>query len=322
MKAMLASVIQGPRDVALKEVPMPEPAEGEILLRMESAAVCGSDLGVYAHGAVARPGRELVPGCSGHEFLGRVIASRSTEFQEGQRVLAMPPLGNGWAEYLTIPDRCSIPAPEDLEAEIALQAQQLGTILHALRPVGSLIDKSVAIVGLGPAGRHFLGQVLGMGARTVVGFERRAARRTAAEHLGLDAVVDAEDLAAVQDATAHMAPGPDLVIDAAGGQEAIDLTYQLARPQGAILRFGLPHGATTLDHNIVLRKEVVAYHAVGAQAEPRMACFRLAMRMIERGQVDVAPLISHSLPLGRLPEALELADNRHGNAIKVMIKPL
>ncbi len=318
---MIASMLVGPKQVEMLEVPTPDIVDGQVLLQMQSAAICGSDIGNYRHGALARADRDILPGCTGHEFVGKVVRTRADRFTEGQRVLAMPPLGNGFAQYLAVPASCCIPVPDGLSADIAIQAQQLGTVIHALRPVGSLLDKSVAIVGMGPAGRHFLAMALNMGARSVVGFEHRERRLRTAQTAGADLVVNPLAPGALQEARSALGNGPDVVIDAAGGQSGIDLSYQLARLQSVVLRFGLPHGATTLDHNAAIRKEVTTYHAVGAQAEPELACFRLAMRLVQGGQVDVARLVSHHLTLDRLPEGLELAADRQGDAIKVVIDP-
>jgi threonine dehydrogenase-like Zn-dependent dehydrogenase len=177
---------------------------------------------------------------------------------------------------------------------------------------------------MGPAGRHFLSMALNMGARQIIAFEHRAARRDAARLAGADIVVDPTEVETVNEVLGTLDHGgPDVVIDAAGGQSGINQAYQIARYGTTVLRFGLPHGATTVDHFSILLKELTVYHAVAANLyEPNLECFRVAMRLIESDRVDVTNLISHRLPLNRLPEGLALAADSAGSAVKIVIGPM
>lgn len=315
---MQASLILGPREIEMRDVPMPEPKNGEILLKMLSAGICGSDLGNYHRGSSSRGGQPL-PGQCGHEFVGEVIDTSVAHVKTGERLLVMPPLGNGFAEFLAVPPECTIPVPDSLESPVALLAQQLGTVLHAMRFLPPLLDQTVAVVGAGPAGLSFAQMAIKMGARAVYSVENRPARREVAlKNIGVDRAVPAEELPALLDL---LGGGADVAIDAAGGQSAIDTVYKLVRKGGHVLRFGLPHGAMTFDHELAIRKEVNAHHAVGAQQEPNLACFRLAMRLIERGEVDPTKGVSHHMALAQVPDALALAADPNGNAVKIVIHP-
>jgi len=315
---MQASLILGPREIEMRDVPMPEPKNGEILLKMLNAGICGSDLGNYHRGTTSRSGPPQ-PGQCGHEFVGEVIDTSVPSVKTGQRLLVMPPLGNGFAEFLAVPPDCTIPVPDSIESPVALLAQQLGTILHALRHLGSLLDQTVAVVGAGPAGLSFAQMAIKMGARAVYSVESRPARRDVARNkIGVDrAFAPAE----IPELLELLGGGADVVIDAAGGQSAIDTAYHLVRKNGHVLRFGLPHGATTFDHDLAIRKEVNAHHAVGAQQEPNLACFRLAMRLIERGELDPTVSVSHHMSLAQVPDALALAADPNANAVKIVIHP-
>ncbi|MBV8084991.1 MAG: zinc-binding dehydrogenase [Chloroflexi bacterium] len=314
---MQASLILGPHAIEMRDVPMPEPKNGEILLKMLNAGICGSDLGNYHRGTA----RDAVPqpGQCGHEFVGEVIDTSVPNVRTGQRLLVMPPRSNAFAEFLAVPPDCTIPVPDSLESPVALLAQQLGTVLHAMRFLPPLLDQTVAVVGAGPAGLSFAQMAIKMGARAVYSVENRPARREVAlNKIGVDRAVASEGLSELLDL---LGGGSDVAIDAAGGQSAIDTAYRLVKKGGHVLRFGLPHGATTFDHELAIRKEVNAHHAVGAQQEPNLACFRLAMRLIERGEVDPTKGVSHHMTLAQVPDALALADDPNGNAIKIVIHP-
>jgi L-iditol 2-dehydrogenase len=296
----------------MQEAPMPELKDGEALLRMLSVGICGSDVGNYHRGTA----RYRAPGQCGHEFVGEVVDTTTPGLPVGQRFLVIPPQANAFAEFLAAGPQHCIPVPESLSPELAVLGQQFGTVLHALRRVGSLLDRSVAIVGAGPAGLSFLAMALNMGARSVYVLESRQPRREAASRSGADRVFEPSRADEVIDL---LGGGGEVVIDAAGGQSAIDLAYRLVRKQGTVLRFGLPRDATTLDHEVAIRKEIQALHAVGAQQEPNLACFRLALRLIERGAVDIGRSTSHTLPLAAVPDALALAADVNGDALKVVI---
>jgi 2-desacetyl-2-hydroxyethyl bacteriochlorophyllide A dehydrogenase len=296
----------------MTEAPVPELKDGEVMFRMLSVGICGSDVGNYHRGTA----RYRLPGQCGHEFVGEVIDTTVASISLRQRFLVVPPQANGFAEFLAVGPQHCVPVPDALDAEVAVLAQQFGTVLHALRRVGSLLDRVVTVIGAGPAGLSFLTMALNMGARLVHVFETREARRDAALRAGADAVhlpAQADDL------IDQLGGGSEVVIDAAGGQGAIDLAYKLVRKQGTVLRFGLPKDATTLDHEVAIRKEVQALHAVGAQQEPNLACFRLALRLLERGTVDLKRTTSHTLSLANIPEALALASDPDRDALKVVI---
>jgi L-iditol 2-dehydrogenase len=317
LPAMLASDLSGPGRIGLQEIPTPDPTPGEVLVRLSRIGICGSDLSSVAMGALTI-GLPVRPGASGHECVGRVVASRAGTEWVGRRVLALPPWDNGFAEYLALPAAACLPLPDEVDDDLAVVAQQLGTVVHALRPIPSILDRRVVIVGQGPAGLAFLLMALGAGARQVITVERRPARRRASLSLGADASLppSPEVAPAVSDLTAG---GADVVIDAAGGQEAIDLAPQLARPGGAILQFGLPAGASSFHHEVAFRRQLTTYRAVYAQEEPALACFRLALRLVARDS-RWRSLVSHHLPLAELPRAIALAGDEDGEALKVLLE--
>ena len=318
---MLASHLRGPGQIEVEDAPDPEvTGPGELLVRLEHAAICGSDLKAVAAGGGLR-GTAPRAGSPGHECVGVVVASTSDDFQPGDQVLAITKASNGFAELMTVPAAECVRVPTGLSSDCAVLGQQLGTVIHALRPVGSLLDRTVAIVGQGPAGLAFLGLARAMGARAVVTLERRPARKAASAMWGADAALEADEADVVERTAAALGnpAGADLVVDAAGGQSAISLAYRLVRPFGSVLHYGLPAGAVQLDHEVAFRKQSTTYRTVHAQWEEDLACFELALRILARGAPQLPDVVSHHFPLARLPEAFALANDPAGDALKVVV---
>ena len=146
------------------------PAEGpdRLLIRMTHAAVCGSDLHLLHDSPADR--FPLAPGCSGHECVGQIVSGGAAARGDGS-VLIIPPEDDGFAEYIVVEAHHAIPLPENLTLEEGLLAQQLGTVLHALKKIDNVIGKSVVVVGQGPAGLLFTTMLAQMGARTVIGLD-------------------------------------------------------------------------------------------------------------------------------------------------------
>lgn len=322
---MQASFMSAPDVVEIREVPIPTPRQGELLVRMRYAGICGSDLKRvhYAMTEFAEP--QDTVGSSGHECIGEVVEVRgpaavpTDAFQVGDLVLALPPEENGFAEYLALPMERCLRLPDGLSPLQAVRSQQLGTVIHSLRAVGALMDQKVVIVGQGAAGLEFSLLALAAGARQVVAVEPRPARRAAAQRLGVDAVFDPGEPDCVAAVTEATRGGADLVLEAVGTSPAIDLSYQVVQPMGGVLQFGVPRGVTTFNHDLAFRKQVTTYRAVYAQAEPNLACFRLALTLLLRGTLTFAGHISHQFPFPRLAEAIAFAGNPAGDALKVVL---
>lgn len=202
---MKALVLEAPRQLALRDVPDPEPESGEVVVHVEWSGVCGTDLHGFAQGAPLRP----TPIIMGHEFSGVVVDS-------GRRVVINPrvvcgtcehcsmgrtqlcqsasTLGvhrpGGFAEHVAVPERNCIPIPDDLDSRVAALTEALAVGLHgakvldAHRPLESL---PLAVIGGGVVGLGLALIAQQRGARvTVVDVapqRRRQARRHGIEHV-------------------------------------------------------------------------------------------------------------------------------------------
>jgi len=309
--------------VVCEDVPVPPVAEGQVLVRTAYASICGSDLhSVYGE----TPQQAQEPGHPGHESVGEVVESRCPGFAPGDLVLTVPHAIDGrcLAEYQAIPGAFCVRLPETVPLSHLLMAQQLGTVVYALRTHPfDLVGKVAAVIGQGSAGAFFTFLLKRAGAARVLVSDKSPARLAYSAKLGTDLAVDANDAdfaQAVREATGGR--GADLVVEAVGSRETFPQSLDLAAPGATLIWFGLPEGpgGYPFEFNSFFRKGLTAYSNFGAQGEPGLQSFRYAMRLITDAAIDVSPLLSHILPIGRVDEAFRIAHDRSDNALKVSIE--
>jgi L-iditol 2-dehydrogenase len=309
--------------VACEDVPVPPVADGQVLVRTAYASICGSDLhSVF----LEAPGQPQEPGYPGHESVGEVVESRCPGFEPGMSVLTVPHAIDGrcLAEYQAIPGAFCIRLPDTAPLSHLLMAQQLGTVVYALRTHPfDLIGKDAAVIGQGSAGAFFTFLLKRAGAARVLVSDKSPARLAYSAKLGADLTVDANDVdftRAVHEATGGR--GADLVVEAVGSRETFPLSLDLAAPGATLVWFGLPEGPGNypFEFRAFFRRGLTAFSNFGAQGEPGLHSFRYAVRLITEGAIDVSPLLSHMLPIGRVDEAFHIAHDRTDNALKVSIE--
>jgi len=309
--------------VACEDVPVPSVADGQVLVRTAYASICGSDLhSVF----LEAPGQPQEPGHPGHESVGEVVESRCPGFVPGMSVLTVPHAIDGrcLAEYQAIPGAFCIRLPDTAPLSHLLMAQQLGTVVYALRTHPfDLVGKDAAVIGQGSAGAFFTFLLKRAGAARVLVSDKSPARLAYSAKLGADLTVDASDVdftRAVLEATGGRGAG--LVVEAVGSRETFPQSLDLAAPGATLVWFGLPEGPGDYPFKFsdFFRRGLTAYSNFGAQGEPGLTSFRYAVRLITDGAIDVSPLLSHMLPIEQVDRAFCIAHDRTDNALKVSIK--
>jgi L-iditol 2-dehydrogenase len=316
----------GPGHVVCEEAAVPPVADGEILVRTAYASICGSDLHSVFGGAPPQ-GFPAAAGHPGHESVGEVAESRCPGFAPGDQVLTVPlaSAGRCLAEYQALPGSACIALPAGVPLSHLLMAQQLGTVVYALRrhPL-DLVGQDAAVIGQGSAGAFFTFLLKRAGVARVLVSDKSAARLAYSRQLGADLVVNAGEAdfqSAVLEATGGRGAG--LVVEAVGRRETFPLSLRLAAPGATVAWFGLPEGDGEdypLSFREFFRKRLTAYSVFNAQTEPGLESFRYAVRLIASGAIDVAPLLSHLLPVEEVGAAFRIAHDRSDDALKVSIK--
>jgi L-iditol 2-dehydrogenase len=238
-------------------------------------------------------------------------------------VVAPPSRSQGFAQYMAVDPRYLIPLPADSPPDGLVLAQQLGTVIHSCRRLNGVLGLDVVILGQGSAGLLFTRLISAMGANRVIGVDVVPSRLRVARSLGATATFNPEaEEVGVLDAVRELTAGrlADLVIEAVGKTETVNQALDLVKERGQLLFYGVPErGRIPIDFSTFFRKRAMAIANVGAQAEPGLRSFRLALNMIGDGRIDVSQFITHCLALTQMQAAYELADARH-DVVKVLIE--
>ena len=323
MASMPAAVVTALGAIECPDVPMPEPEAGRVLVRMTMASICGTDLHCVYSGW-PKDERPLAPGEPGHEGVGAVVDAGGTGFGEGDVVLAVPNIweARNFAAYQLLRPGSLLKLPEGPDAAHLLMAQQLGTVIFAARKLPPLEGKTVVVLGQGSAGLFHDFWLRRLGAARIIAVEPERGRRDAGLALDVDDTVDvtgARAVDAVLDLTGG--EGADVVVEAVGGVSALNDAVAMVRPLGHVHLFGLPttYDAVPFDLSSFFLKRLDLRTTHGAQGEPGLGAFAEAVDVIASGEIDVAPLVAHRVPLERVQEAFDTANEPSRGALKVSL---
>lgn len=325
---MRAAYLPAPGRIEVADFRTPEPAAGEVLVRMVLASICGSDLHVLHRRlqCAATVGR---PGFPGHEGVAEVLASRSPHFAPGDRVLTTPHgrLGGCFAELQTFGDDQLVGLPDGDPRRLIL-AQQLGTTIFAMKTFwphgpGSGAGRTAAVFGAGSAGLFFLQQLTALGFAHVVVSDRDPHRLAIARSLGADTVVHAPGQTvteAVADVTGGA--GAALAIEAAGYDALRAEAVSVLGRRGVAGFFGYPERAEPilLPGYEPFHRTATIHWVSATQEEPGLTSFRAALDAVTAGTVQVEHCVGHGAPLEKIADAFEQAREHRDGAVKVAIE--
>ncbi len=344
---MQAVTFQAPGEVRVDEVADPELIEpDDAIVRVEASGICGSDLHIY-HGRV-----QIEPGfVIGHEFVGEVVAAGDevTRVAVGDRVLGtyatacgecffcrreefhkcdssrvyghgatLGSLQGAQAELVLVPhaNLALRRVPEGLSDEVALFAGDvMGTAFHAIdsRPLAE--GETAAILGMGPVGLCAVQAARAAGASAVIAIDTVEERLRMAESFGATAVHLTEGDPRGQVKGVTEGRGVDLVVDAVGHPDALDLAIRLARKAGTVSATGVYAERVEVHMGLLWIKALTltSGHANVIKHLDRV------LELLSRGELDPAPLVTHHMKLAEAPEAYRAYDNRE--ALKIVLTP-
>ena len=330
--------ITGPRKVEIIEVEMPVLKEGDVRVRIQKTCLCGSDIPYFGYdqqklldegkpnaaGHIDYSQSNVYPlpvGLSLHECVGVVVESASSDFQEGDFVLALPFDQYGFFEYLTLPESRIFPLPEEpVSKQEILMAQPLGTLLYAWRMMPEIEGKKVAVIGQGPIGLMFNALLKLRGVGTVIGIDRLEERASVGRQMGADEIIVSGGAGTVEQLS-DLTNGDmaDVVIEAVGHADlSFNEAVDLVRKEGTIFEFGVVDTDYVDNYPFgkVFYKNLTVRHSVGAKDK---GDFLSAADLIAEGKVDMKPLLTHSFPFENAQTAYETFVDRKDGAIKVLI---
>ena len=347
---MLAAVYHGSYDLRVEEVPRPQIGADEILLKVLSATICGTDMRILKGGhRKYAPGTVRIPG---HEVAGEIaeVGGKVRGYLPGQRFFVAPNMGRGssratisgnnnmdpnydafginldgaFAEYMRIPAAAIrqgnlMPIGDDIDPAVAALTEPLACVLRGQDAVNVHSGDVVVVMGAGPIGVLHVMLANLRGAIRVIVSEPVQSRRRQALELGADQVVDplSEDLKDIvlQESDGR---GADVIIVAAPSKVAQESTLDLAAIGGRINFFGgLPKQDPIIqfDANAVHYKELVV---TGTTACSTYDCLRTA-EIINSGRLDLSPLVTRRFPLSDALEAFVAAADGHN--LRVALVP-
>ena len=318
---MKAAVLYGPRDLRVESTREPRLEPGEVIVRVASAGLCGTDYSIWTGD---RP--VDYPRVMGHELVGRVdaVAADVTTVRPGARVVVEPNYGcgrcplclegnrnlclsrraigidvdGGFAELMRLPARCCWPAPDGAETDALLLTEPLAVVVRAVDRGAPRRGESAAVVGAGSLGLLALQVLRARGARVLV-VSRTSRRFALARGLGAEATHATADGALAETARRFSGrEGVDLVVETAGTADAVTHALDLVRPGGRVVVTGLPHESTPVPFFSVVRREITITGSMIYQDE-----FGEALRLVASGAVRTQPLITHRFGLDRIGDA-------------------
>jgi len=346
---MLAAVYRGQNDVRMETVPVPTIGAGELLVRVHTCGICGTDLKKIATGS------HSAPRIFGHETTGVVVTVGEgvTQFNQGDHVMVFhhipcrecyycrhktfaqcetykkvgctagyEPSGGGFAEYVRvmdwIVDRGTVRIPDGVTFEQAAFVEPVNTCLKGIENLRLSPEETVFVIGQGPIGLILAVLARRTGARVITS-DLYSQRLTISESFGLGLTIDASRDDVVQRVRAMTdGRGADAVILAVGGNGLIRPAMEATRPGGRVLLFAqTARGEATVDPAAICVDEKTLLGSYSASVELQEESVRFVMSR----EMDLECLISHRFPLSHALEALHLAAHPKPDSMKIVIQP-
>jgi len=347
---MLAARLHGPADLRVERVPRPgPPARDQVLLRVKVTGICGSDLHSYHE---ARIGDTAVASTLilGHEFSG-VVTEAGAEaldgngqlLEAGARVAVDPaqpclgcepcqhghpnlcrnmrfcsnhPYDGSLCQWMLMPARCCFPVPKSMSDIEAALLEPLGVALHAVDLAKLRPAQSVAVLGAGSIGLLILQVAKIAGADPIFVTDKFSWRLKVARQYGAVAInCDGEDpVARIYNETSGR--GVDVAFEAAWADHSVQQAAEMTRPGGRVVLVGIPS-----DDRLAMKPSTARRKGLTVKFCRRMKhTYPRALRLVERGRVNLTGLVSHRFPLGRADEAFALNAAYRGQVVKTVIE--
>jgi len=344
---MKAAVYTNIEEIELKEVPTPEVGENEILMKVESCAVCGSDIRIYHHGN----DRVCPPQILGHEMAGVVVkkGKNVTKFSVGDRIAvgADVPCGKcvycesgignncldnyamgyqfagGFAEYCLLNEMVINHGPvhlipDGISYDEAALAEPLACVINGLELVNIKLGDTLAIIGAGPIGCMMIPVAKLQGATKIIVIDKDPVRVEGAKRFGADNYICTEKVNPVEEVLRITnGLGADVVMTAnAVSSTHIDAIKMAGHRARVNLFGGLAAGTSiTIESNWIHYKEMSVMGSHGST--PRQ--HKMALDLIASGKISMQDFISHRFDLEDIKSAFSVAENREG--MRVVINP-
>jgi len=351
---MRAAVYRGVNDMRVETVPVPKIGAGELLVKVATCGVCGTDL------KKIHTGSHSAPRIFGHEMAGTVVevGEGVTSYAVGERVMVFhhvpcgdcyycrkqtpaqcplykkvgvtagfEPAGGGFAEYIRVMDfvvanRGVVRVPDDVPFEQAAFVEPVNTVLKGVKLLRLAADDTVLVIGQGPIGLMWAALSRRTGARVLTS-DLYPERHAIAAKFGLSDPIHAGTEDVVERVLEETeGRGADAVVLAVGGNALIKTAMAAVRPGGRVMLFAqTQHGEATFDPGAVCMDEKTLMGSYSSSFPILDEVTDLVFNGYRNG-FDLTQLISHRFPLDEAVAAIEVASHPKGDSMKIMIEPL
>ncbi|HTD24262.1 MAG TPA: zinc-dependent dehydrogenase [Terriglobales bacterium] len=347
---MRAAVYHGQNDVRMETVPVPTIGPGELLIRVHTCGICGTDLKKISTGS------HSAPRIFGHETSGMIVAVGEgvTSYSLGERVMVFhhipcrdcfycnrkvfaqcpvykkvgvtagyEPSGGGFAEYVRVMDWIVqrggvVRIPQNVSYEQAAFIEPINTCQKGIETLRLQPEETVLVIGQGPIGMMLAKLSQATGAR-VFASDMYAQRLAAARSFGITDTIDASK----EDATQRIRQitdgrGADAVIVAVAGNALVQVALDATRPGGRVLLFAqTTRSQATMDPSAVCMDEKLLLGSYSASVDLQ----KESERFVFSGDMDMSRLVTHRFPLEQAVEGIKLAMHPQPDSLKIVITP-
>ncbi len=337
---MLQQVMTAPGQIIFQEVPVPEPAKGQVLIKIMKIGVCGSDIHVY-HGE--HPFTSY-PVTQGHEVSGEIakLGEGATGFEPGQKVTIQPQVvcgqchpcrhgkynlceelkvmgfqTTGTASHYFAVDAAKVtPLPQDMSFDEGAMIEPLAVAVHAVKRAGDVTGQKIAVLGAGPIGILVAQTAKGMGAHSVMITDVSDIRLAKAKECGVDFTVNTKTADFGDAMTRHFGPDKaDVIYDCAGNNITMGQAIRYARKGSAIILVAVFAGEARVDLAVLNDHELDLNTSMMYRNEDYLE----AIRLVNEKKVALAPLVSKHFPFRDYLKAYQYIDENRESTMKVII---
>lgn len=341
---MRAAVYEKPGVITVKDVPVPQITDGEVLIKVAYTGICGTDWSIYT----GKYSADKLPLIAGHEFSGTIaeVGKDAVGLSVGDRVTADINMGCGhcfycrkgqsllcsefrqlgihidgtFAEYVKVPWKLVHLIPESMSMLEAAFIEPTSCVIHSMKALDIAVGSSIAILGSGLGSLH-AAIAKQRGAAPIIVIGRNKERLELAKKMGADNVISTEDypdpVARVRELTGGR--GADYVIESVGTAETYEQAFDMLRPGGTLAAFGITGDEDVMRINpakLVLSEKKITSSCAGVGED-----WTDAITLIANKRIDPSPLFSKIMPLDKMEEALHLLQNNR-NLVKIFISPV
>ncbi len=340
---MLQAILQGPKQIEFRDVPVPEPGEGQVLLAVKRIGICGSDIHVYhgnhqyaifplvqgheGSGVVVKTGlgvRDFRPGelvtFRPQQFCGRCLLCRQGRYNLCEEYKVIGVLGGttGMASEYFLTEAAKLhKLPPAMNADQGAMVEPTAVAVHSVRLAGPVEGGKVLVIGAGPIGNLTAQAAKALGAAEVMVVDINPLRLALADRCGIDYCVNTAEIELEAAILEKFGPDrADAILDCAGSAKVLGQAIHSARRGTNIVLVGNYYGHVPVELGLVQRREINLIGDMNYTAPD----YEAAIGFIAAGRIKTQELVSNYFPLAEYPAAYQYIDDNQSTVMKVLLR--